>query len=145
METYISYLTIFIGILTLALVAQAIAIFLVYRRVNRLADELEKTVARLSQQSAKIMTQVDELIFEVKGHVERYAHAGNQISTRVLHTCNGVLDNIDRVSALAANGAKAVVHEARAAAQALLTAFTHLGRREPKQLPPPNGHSSSLH
>lgn len=146
MESYLFYLTIFIGILTFALAAQAIILFFVYRRVARLADELEKTAARLAEQAAKIMTQVDHLTLEVKQHVQRYGDAGDHISTRVQQTVSGLLDSVDRLSRYAADGAQTVLREARATVQGVLSALAYLGRRPgPKQLPPPQGHNSSLH
>ena len=146
METYILCLTIFIGILTVALAVQAIAVFLISRRVSRLADELEKTVARLSNQSATIMQQVTTLLNEVNKQATHYGHVGSEISARVQQTVNGFFNSVDRVGSMASNGAAAVVREASAAIQGVVATLAHLGRRPPrKQLPPPERHSSSLH
>jgi methyl-accepting chemotaxis protein len=145
-ETYLTYLTIFIGILTAALVAQAIVLFCVYRRLAKLAGELEKTMRRLSDQTAKIMAQVTELMNEVNQQASRYGRVGNEISSRVQHTINGVLDGVDRISTLATNGAAAVVRETSAAMNGILAAVSRLLHRpERKQLPPPDSDVSALH
>jgi uncharacterized protein YoxC len=145
-ETYLNYLTVFIGILTAALVAQAIILFFVYRRVTKLADELEKTMARWSDQTAKITAQVTKLMNEVNQQASRYGQVGNEISSRVQHTINGLLDGVERVGTLATNGAAAVVRETSAAMNGIVSAVSHLLRRpERKRLPPPGGDISSLH
>jgi len=145
-ETYLTYLTIFIGILTAALVAQAIVLFCVYRRLTKLANELEKTMRRLSDQTAKIMAQVTELMNEVNQQASRYGRVGNEISSRVQHTINGVLDGVDHVSTLATNGAAAVVRETSAAMNGILAAVSRLLHRPArKQLPAPDNDISSMH
>jgi len=145
-ETYLTYLTIFIGILTAALVAQAIVLFCVYRRLTKLANELEKTMRRLSDQTAKIMAQVTELMNEVNQQASRYGRVGNEISSRVQHTINGVLDGVDRISTLATNGAAAVVRETSAAMNGILAAVSRLLHRPArKQLPAPDNDISSMH
>ena len=146
METYLTYLTVFIGILTAALVAQAIILFFVYRRVNKLAEELETAVARWSDQTAKITAQVTKLMNEVNQQVSRYGQVGNEISSRVQHTINGLLDGVERVGTLATNGAAAVVRETSAAMNGIVSAVSRLLHRpERKRLPPPNADISSLH
>jgi len=145
-ETYILCLTIFIGILTLALAAQAIVVLLMYRRVSRLANELEKTATRLSNQSATIMQQVTTLLNEVNRQATHYGQVGGDISARVQRTVDGFFNSVDRVGSMASNGAATVVREASAAIQGVVATLSRLGRRPPrKQLPPPERHSSSLH
>jgi hypothetical protein len=145
-ETYLNYLTVFIGILTAALVAQAIILFFVYRRVTKLADELEKTVASVSDQSAKIMAQVTKLMNELNQQASRYGQVGREISSRVQQTVNGFLDGIEKVGTLATSGASAVVRETNAAMSGIFTAVSRLLRRpERKRLPPPSANTSSLH
>ncbi len=58
MESYLTYLTVFIGVLTVASAAQAVILFFIFRRVTKLAAEVEKTVARLSDQSKAVTEQV---------------------------------------------------------------------------------------
>lgn len=146
METYIFYLTVFIGILTFALVAQAVVLFFAYRRISRAIGDLEKTVASLSDRSTKLIAQADELLTGIKRHVDRYGQVGDEITTRVQHTVHGILNSVDRIGHIATNGAATVVREARAVMQAVVQTIVHLGRRpEQQKLPPPQGHSSSLH
>jgi len=145
-ETYIFYLTVFIGILTFALAAQAIILFFAYRRISRMIEDLEKTVYHLSERSTKLIAQADELIAGIKRHTDRYGQVGDEISTRVQHTVNGILNGVDRIGNLATNGAATVVREARAVMHAVVQAITHFGRRpEQQKLPPPQGHGSPLH
>lgn len=146
MDSYLFYLTIFIAILTIALVAQAVILFLVHRRLAQLAERMEKTAARLSEQSARLMDQADQLMAEVKRHVERYGQVGDDISARLHHTVNGVLDSVDRVAQLAASGATTIMREARNAAQGILSALFQLGQRpRQKRLPPPTDKDDLLH
>jgi uncharacterized protein YoxC len=146
METYIFYLTVFIGILTFALAGQALILFVLYRRVKHSMDELEKTVARLTEQSTTLMARADELITDIKRHVDRYGQVGDEISARLQRTVNSIVTTVEHIGNLASNGTATVVRETRAIMQAVVQTITHLGRRdEPRKLPPPAGHSSSLH
>ena len=146
METYIFYLTVFIGILTFALAAQALILFLLYRRVRRSMEELETTVASLTERSTKLIAQADELITKIKRHVDHYGQVGDEITTRVQRTVDGIVNTVEHIGNLASNGTATVVRETRAIMQAVVQTITHLGRRdEPRRLPPPSGHSSSVH
>jgi uncharacterized protein YoxC len=138
-ESYLTYLTIFIGILTAALAAQAVILFFFYRRVTKLASEVEKSLARMTDQSKIILDQVASLMDEVNKQAQHYGQVGNEISSRVQQKVNGFLDGVDRISTATTNGAAAVAREASAAMRGLLGALSHLGRR-PKQkaLPPPS-------
>jgi len=145
-ETYVFYLTVFTGILTFALAAQAVILFLAYRRITRVMEDLEITVRQLSERSTKLIARTDELITDIKRHVDRYGQAGDEITSRVQDTMHGILNSVDRIGHIATTGAATVVREARAIMQAVVHAIAHFGRRpEQHKLPPPEGHSSALH
>ena len=146
MEAYLTYLTVFIGILTVALAAQAVILFFIYRRLTKLSDEVEKSLARVSDQSKFILDKVASLMDEVNKQAQRYGQVGNEISSRVQQKVNGFLDGVERVGTITTNGAAAVVREASAAINGLLAALSHL-RRRPKQkaLPPPKPENMAVH
>src|SRR5262245_61696013 len=141
MDSYLFYLTLFNGIVTVALVAQAVILYFAYRRMTRLAGELERIVARLAEQSAQLMTQADDLMAGFKHRIDRYGQVGHEISTRVQHTINNILESVDQVQRFTASGVEVIAREARAVTQAIVQTIIHLGRRgsEQRQLPPPNG------
>ena len=129
MESYLIYLTVFIGVMAAASVIEAIVLFIIYRRVTKLADEVEKAVARLSDQSKVIMEQVVVLMDEINKQASRYGQVGHQISSRVQQKINGLLDGVERIGTMTTSGAAAVVREASAAMHGLTAVLFHLGRR----------------
>ena len=146
MESYLFYLTVFIGIMAVGSVAEAIVLLVIYRRVTKLADEVEKTVARLSDQSKAIMEQVVVLMDEINKQASRYGQVGHEISSRVQQKINGLLDGVERIGTVTTNGVTTVVREASAAMHGLVAAVTHLGRRpKPKALPPPEHANLAVH
>ena len=146
MESYLFYLTVFVGIMAVASAIEAIVLFVIYRRVTKLADEVEKAVARLSDQSKIIMEQVVVLMDEINKQASRYGQVGHQISSRVQQKINGVLDGVERLGTVTTSSAAAVVREASAAVHGLLAALTHLGRRpKRKALPPPQEERLAVH
>jgi hypothetical protein len=60
-ETYLTYLTIFVGLTTLALVAQAAALVAAYLRLAKLDKETRALRNKLSEQAGPILRNVDEL------------------------------------------------------------------------------------
>jgi len=66
METYIFYLTIFVALLALALVVQAVAIFFVYRMITNLVEEITGWRQAIYQQTRQIMTNVEAFSAAVK-------------------------------------------------------------------------------
>src|SRR6185436_4605621 len=98
-----------------ASVIEAIVLFVIYRRVTKLADEVEKAVARLSDQSKISMEQVVVLMEEINKQASRYSQVGHQISSRVQQKINGVLDGVERLGTVTTSSAAAVVREASAA------------------------------
>jgi len=145
-EAYLTYLTVFIGILTVALAAQAVILFFIYRRLTKLSDEVEKSLARVSDQSKFILDKVASLMDEVNKQAQRYGQVGNEISSRVQQKVNGFLDGVERVGTITTNGAAAVVREASAAINGLFAALSHLGRRpKRKALPPPKPENMAVH
>jgi uncharacterized protein YoxC len=145
-ESYLFYLTVFVGIMAVASAIEAIVLFVIYRRVTKLADEVEKAVARLSDQSKIIMEQVVVLMEEINKQASRYGQVGHQISSRVQQKINGVLDGVERLGTVTTSSAAAVVREASAAVHGLLAALTHLGRRpKRKALPPPQEERLAVH
>jgi methyl-accepting chemotaxis protein len=76
METYILWLTIFVGLLTLALVVQAIAIFMIYRTIANLVEETTGWRQTMYQQTREIMTNVSALTAAVK-------ESGQQVAANV--------------------------------------------------------------
>jgi uncharacterized protein YoxC len=145
-ESYLFYLTVFVGIMAVASAIEAIVLFVIYRRVTKLADEVEKAVARLSDQSKIIMEQVVVLMEEINKQASRYGQVGHQISSRVQQKINGVLDGVERLGTVTTSSAAAVVREASAAVHGLLAALTHLGRRpKRKALPPPEEERLAVH
>lgn len=139
METYLAYLTVVTGVMTAALTAEAIIMFFIYRRLTKLADEVEKTVARLTDQSKNIMNQVAVLMDEINKQTKHYGQIGNEISSRVQHDVNGILDGLERFGTMVTRGAAAAVREARATVNGVLAALSHLGRsrNRKKALPAP--------
>ena len=127
MESYLTYLTVFIGILTAALAAQAVILFFIYRRVTKLTNEVEKSLARMTDQSKIILDQVASLMDEVNKQARHYGQVGNEISSRVQQKVNGFLDGVERIRTVTTNGAAAVAREASAAMHGLLAALSHLG------------------
>jgi uncharacterized protein YoxC len=141
-ETYLAYLTVFTGAVTAALAAQAIVLFFIYRRLTKLADEVEKTFARVSDQSKIIIEQVAVLMDEINKQASHYGQIGHEISSRVQHDVNGLLNGVERIGTMTTRGAAAVVREARATMNGLLAALSHLGRsRNRKALPAPESAS----
>jgi methyl-accepting chemotaxis protein len=136
-ETYLTYLTVFIGVLTAALAAQAVILFFIYRRLAKLANEVEKSVAHISDQSKIILDQVASLMDEINKQARRYGQVGNEISSRVQQKVNGFLDGVERISTATTNAAAAAAREASAAIHGLVAALSHLGRPKRKALPPP--------
>lgn len=61
METYLTYLTVFIGLITLALVAQAVILVATYLRLAKLDEETRVLRQKLSEQAGPILRNVDEL------------------------------------------------------------------------------------
>ncbi|HKZ52517.1 MAG TPA: DUF948 domain-containing protein [Candidatus Acidoferrales bacterium] len=61
METYLTYLTIFVGLTTLALVAQAVILVATYLRLAKLDEETRALRQKLSEQAGPILRNVDEL------------------------------------------------------------------------------------
>lgn len=146
MESYLIYLTVFIGVMAAASVIEAIVLFVIYRRVTKLADEVERAVARLSDQSKVIMEQVVVLMDEINKQASRYGQVGHEISLRVQKQINGLLDGVERIGTVTTNGAAAVVREANAAMHGLLAALSQLGRRpKRKALPPPEEARLAVH
>ena len=145
MESYLIYLTVFIGVMAVASAIEAIVLFVIYRRVTKLADEVEKAVARLSDQSKVIMEQVVVLMDEINKQASRYGQVGHQISSRVQQKINGLIDGVERIGTMTTSGAAAVVREASAAMHGLLAAVTHFGRPKRKALPPPEERSLAMH
>lgn len=146
MESYLTYLTVFIGVLTVALAAQAMILFFIYRRLTKLAGEVEKTVARMSDQSKIIMEQVVALMDEINKQAGRYGQVGHEISSRVQQKVDGFLDGVERIGTMTTSGAAAVVREVSAAMHGLLGALSHLGRRpKRKALPPPGEANLPVH
>jgi uncharacterized protein YoxC len=126
-EPYLIFLTVFVGVMAVASAIEAIVLFVIYRRVTKLADEVEKAVARLSDQSKVIMEQVVVLMDEINKQANRYGQVGHQISSRVQQKINGLLDGVE------------VMH-------GLLAAVTHFGGRpKRKALPPPEKGSLAVH
>jgi len=145
-ESYVIYLTVFIGVMAVASAAQAIILFVIFRRVAKLAAEVEKTVARLSDQTKTVTEQVVRLMDEINKQASHYGQVGNQISSRVQQKVNGLLDGIERIGTKTTTGAAAVVREASAAMHGLVAALSHLGRRpKRKALPPPEEPSMAVH
>ena len=147
MESYLTYLTVFIGVLTAALVAQAVILFFIYRRVTKLTNEVEKSLARMTDQTKIILDQVASLMDEINKQARHYGQVGNEISSRVQQKVNGFLDGVERISTATTNGVAAVAREASATMHGLLAALSHLGRR-PKQKalpPPPNEENMAVH
>jgi uncharacterized protein YoxC len=146
MEPYLIYLTVFVGVMAAASVIEAIVLIVVCRRVTKLADEVEKAVARLSDQSKVIMEQVVVLMDEINKQASRYGQVGHQISSRVQQKINGLLDGVERIGTMTTSGAAAVVREASAAMHGLLAALTYFGRRtKRKALPPPEEENLAVH
>ncbi len=146
MESYLTYLTVFIGILTVALAAQAVILFFIYRRLTKLTDEVEKSLARMTDQSKIILNQVASLMDEINKQAQRYGQVGIEISSRVQQKVNGFLDGVERIGAVTTNGAAAVAREASAAIHGMLAALSHLGRRpKRKALPPPPHENMAVH
>ena len=146
MESYLIYLTIFIGIMAVASVIEAIVLFVIYRRVTKLADEVEKATARLADQSKVIMEQVVVLMDEINKQASHYGKVGHEISSRVQQKINGLLDGVERIGTMTTNGVTTVVREASAAMHGLVAAVTHLGRRpKRKALPPPEQANLAVH
>ena len=146
MEPYLIYLTVFVGVMAAASVIEAIVLFVIYRRVTKLADEVEKAVARLSDQSKVIMEQVVVLMEEINKQASRYGQVGHQISSRVQQKINGLLDGVERIGTMTTSGAAAVVRETSAVMHGLLAALTHFGGRpKRKALPPPEKESLAVH
>ena len=146
MEPYLIYLTVFVGVMAAASVIEAIVLIVIYRRVTKLADEVEKAVARLSDQSKVIMEQVVVLMDEINKQASRYGQVGHQISSRVQQKINGLLDGVERIGTMTTSGAAAVVREASAAMHGLLAALTYFGRRpKRKALPPPEEENLAVH
>ena len=146
MESYLTYLTVFIGILTVALAAQAVILFFIYRRLTKLTDEVEKSLARMTDQSKIILNQVASLMDEINKQAQRYGQVGIEISSRVQQKVNGFLDGVERIGTVTTNGAAAVAREASAAIHGLLAALSHLGRRpKRKALPPPPQENMAVH
>ena len=146
MESYLTYLTVFIGILTVALAAQAVILFFIYRRLTKLTDEVEKSLAHMTDQSKIILNQVSSLMDEINKQAQRYGQVGIEISSRVQQKVNGFLDGVERIGTVTSNGAAAVAREASAALHGLLAALSHLGRRpKRKALPPPPQENMAVH
>jgi uncharacterized protein YoxC len=145
-EPYLIFLTVFVGVMAVASAIEAIVLFVIYRRVTKLADEVEKAVARLSDQSKVIMEQVVVLMDEINSQTSRYGQVGHQISSRVQQKINALLDGVERIGTLTTSGAAAVVRETSAAMHGLLAAVTHFGGRpKRKALPPPEQESLAVH
>gem|GEM_PF-3060596 len=146
MESYLTYLTVFIGILTVALAAQAVILFFIYRRLTKLTDEVEKSLAHMTDQSKIILNQVSSLMDEINKQAQRYGQVGIEISSRVQQKVNGFLDGVERIGTVTSNGAAVVAREASAALHGLLAALSHLGRRpKRKALPPPPQENMAVH
>jgi len=145
-ESYLTYLTVFIGILTVALAAQAVILFFIYRRLTKLTDEVEKSLAHMTDQSKIILNQVSSLMDEINKQAQRYGQVGIEISSRVQQKVNGFLDGVERIGTVTSNGAAVVAREASAALHGLLAALSHLGRRpKRKALPPPPQENMAVH
>ncbi|HYJ15335.1 MAG TPA: hypothetical protein VE170_07580 [Candidatus Limnocylindria bacterium] len=141
-----TYLTVFIGILTVALAAQAVILFFIYRRLTKLTDEVEKSLAHMTDQSKIILNQVSSLMDEINKQAQRYGQVGIEISSRVQQKVNGFLDGVERIGTVTSNGAAVVAREASAALHGLLAALSHLGRRpKRKALPPPPQENMAVH
>jgi uncharacterized protein YoxC len=143
-EPYLIYLTVFVGVMAVASAIEAIVLFVIYRRVTKLADEVEKAVARLSDQSKVIMEQVVVLMDEINKQASRYGQVGHQISSRVQQKINGLIDGVERIGTMTTSGAAAVVREASAAMHGLVAAVIHFGGKR-KALPPPEKGSLAVH
>jgi uncharacterized protein YoxC len=145
-EPYVIYLTVFIGVMAVASALQAIVLFIMYRRVSKLADEVEKTVARLADQTKAITEQVVALMNEVNKQASQYGQVGHQISSRVQQKVNRLLDGVERIGTLTTTGAAAVVRETSAAMNGFLTALSCLGSRpKRKALPAPEDPRLAMH
>ena len=78
MESYLTYLTVFIGILAVASAAQAVILFFIYRRVTKLADEVEKIagahdpikVKSLWSRSSSLMDEINKQAQRITARLE---------------------------------------------------------------------------
>lgn len=103
METYILWLTIFVGLLTLALLVQAVAIFLIYRTVANLVEETTGWRQTMYQQTREIMTNVSALTGAVKESGQQFAANVSAISQdarrrveKLERTADAITDGVKR-------------------------------------------------
>lgn len=66
MDTYITLLAIFTGLLALAIVAQAVVIVLAYLRVARLDEETKALRQQIQEQSRPILSNVEDVTANVR-------------------------------------------------------------------------------
>ena len=103
METYILWLTIFVGLLTLALLVQAVAIFLIYRTVANLVEETTGWRQTMYQQTQEIMANVSALTAAVKESGQQVAANVSAISQdarrrveKLERTADAITDGVKR-------------------------------------------------
>lgn len=160
MDSYITWLTLFVGLTTLALVVQAAILVATYLRLTKLDDETRALRQQLSEQSGPILRNVEEISVTVRDksrliadditaitsdarrQLEKFDRLTDELADRlraqILRTdelLSQALDNLEQAGTSVKENVVGPLREAAAVMQGIKAAIDFLSARRDRAKP----------